>query len=218
MVMLCCLNVCIRSQRVASSRISIGFVYCEPEELLKAEQVVAMLNKEPAQKPLLINLKSYKLSPADNALSLSLMVCDKLMSENEPLYAVLVAQTECMRVNSSSSEYVLALSAIGFTCAYYQLPVLDMYTGEADFSDKSIFSSFVRMSPPHFQQASAWIDIIRKCEWHVVNFLHTADQQGRAFATRFQYLADQFDINVWTADTLNNLIQFENLLFLSLYF
>lgn len=95
-----------------------------------------------------------------------------------------------------TSEYIATISAIGFTCGYYQIPVIDLYSGEAEFSENSIFSSFVRMSPPQFQQANVWIDIIRTCEWRVVNVLNAQDTQGRMFASRFHYLADQFEINV----------------------
>ena len=86
------------SQRAMSNRISIGFVYCEPEELLRAEQVVAMLNKEPSQRPIFIDLKSHQLSLADNTLSMSLTVCKELMGKT-PLYAVMIARTDCIKVS-----------------------------------------------------------------------------------------------------------------------
>lgn len=101
-----------------------------------------------------------------------------------------------IKQNNSSVDYIMTLSAIGFTSAYYQIPVIDLYSGEAEFSDPGIFPSYIRMSPPYFQQASVWIDMIRKCEWQVVNFMHTSDIQGRMFAARFQYMADHFEIKV----------------------
>lgn len=91
----------IQAQRASSIyKISIGFVYCEPEELLRAEEVVSNLNKEKEnnqQKSLVIEIKPYKLTPQDNTISLSLAVCDKLMGK-EPLYAVVMAHTNCIKV------------------------------------------------------------------------------------------------------------------------
>lgn len=81
----------------SSNRISIGFIYCEFEELLRAEQIVSMLNKESSQKPVLIDLKTHKLSAEDNTLTMSLTVCDKLMGKT-PLYSVLIARTDCLKV------------------------------------------------------------------------------------------------------------------------
>lgn len=78
-------------------RISIGFVYCETEELLRAEQVVGMLNKEASPKPVLIELKTHRLTLADNTLSMSLTVCEKLMGKS-PLYAVMIARIDCIKV------------------------------------------------------------------------------------------------------------------------
>lgn len=106
LVGLVALFVCVKlrivvSQRTggasANNKISIGFVYCEPEELLRAEQVTLMLNKEPSQKPMFIELKSHRLSLADNTLSMSLIVCDKLMGKT-PLYAIMIARTDCIKV------------------------------------------------------------------------------------------------------------------------
>ena len=88
------------SQRLLPNRISIGFIYCETEELLRAEEVVSLLNKEPSHKPIIIDLKSHRLSAADNTLTMSLTFCDKLMG-NQPLYGVLIARTDCIKVNSS---------------------------------------------------------------------------------------------------------------------
>ena len=90
----------------------------------------------------------------------------------------------------------MTLSSISFTCAYYNIPVIDIKSRESVFSDKSIHSSFIRMSPPYFHQASIWIDIIKEFEWKTVNLIHSNDHEGKMIATRFQYLADQYEIKV----------------------
>jgi hypothetical protein len=127
-----------------TNAISVGFVYCEASELVKAQQVVAQLNSDlnnPINSKvnrLRIELKSLRLSRNENTISMSLLVCDNLMS-NESIYAVIVGRTDCLRKgddDSTESEYIQTLPAISFTCAYYQIPVIDLYSRESDYSDK----------------------------------------------------------------------------------
>jgi hypothetical protein len=122
--------------------ISIGFVYCEKAELAKAQEVVSELNQQTknehqysSTKPrrLKLELKSVKLNENDNMISASLLVCNKLMG-NDSVYAVIVGRTSCLH-KSDVAEHIETLSAIFFTCAYYRIPVIDLYSREAEFSD-----------------------------------------------------------------------------------
>jgi hypothetical protein len=120
--------------------ISVGFLYCDEEELFKAQDLIEQLNEpvqdsssSPKLKRLKLELKSLQLNENENIISVPLLVCNNLMS-NASVYAVIVGKTSCM--HNSDSEYIEILSAIFFTCAYYQIPVLDLYSRYSDFSDK----------------------------------------------------------------------------------
>jgi hypothetical protein len=203
LILIVFLNKCLL---VSSSRplfkASLGFVYCESEELLEAEEVIMRLNKEYKTDKYKLNLalKSYKLSNNENTISLSLTVCEKLMA-SEPLYGVVLGKTSCLRppnASNTQSDYILNLSAISFTCGYYQIPVIDLYNREADFSDNSIYSTFIRLTPPYFHQASVWIELVKKFEWKSVNLVYNDANEGKMLAARFHYLADQHEIKVST--------------------
>jgi hypothetical protein len=190
------------------NKISIGFVYCDSDELIQAQQVVNQLNYElqnviitsASKSKLRIELKSLKLSENDNTISLSVSVCDSLMNRDS-IYGVVIGRSHCLRkkydnILTQEREYILALSSVSFTCAYYQIPVLDLYSRESEFTDKSLYSSFIRMSPPYFHQASIWIELIKEFDWKSINLIRSVENDGKMFASRFQYLADQQDIKV----------------------
>ena len=52
------------------------------------------------------------------------------------------------------------------------------------------------MSPPYFHQAYVWIELIKKFEWSSVNLIHSYDDEGKMFASKFQDLADLYNIKV----------------------
>ncbi len=66
------------------------------------------------------------------------------------------------------------------------------------------------MSPPFFHQASIWIELVKKFEFKSINLIHSFDNEGKMLTSRFNYLADQHDINVTFA--LNNIYDFRTLL------
>ena len=203
-------------------KLTIGFIYCEESELLKAFHYVKKLNSDnnvtyPTRVKYKLELKGLLLKKNDNPVTLSLSVCQNLMFK-EPIYASVIASTSCLKssnelsnstdkINNNNNyinydyqndqDFLLTLSSISFTCAYYNIPVIDIKSRESVFSDKSIHSSFIRMSPPYFHQASIWIDIIKEFEWKTVNLIHSNDHEGKMIATRFQYLADQYEIKVY---------------------
>ena len=144
------------------NKISIGFVYCDADELSKAQEIVTQLNADVAaavsmsnsaapRQPhhsgrLKVELKSLRMTRNENPISLSLSVCENLMS-NDSVHLVIIGRTNCLKKSAGEAiafgaaqppenDYILTLSAISFTCAYYQIPVLDMYSRESEFSDK----------------------------------------------------------------------------------
>lgn len=71
-----------------------------------------------------------------------------------------------------------------------------MTSRSAEFSDKVIHNSFVRMLPPYFHQANVWIELLKKFEFNSVNLIHSFNAEGKMLASRFQDLADSNDIKV----------------------
>ncbi len=174
-----------------------------------------------------LELKGLQLKSDDNPVTLSLSVCQNLMFKEPIYAVVIASTsclqknynrsaTTKIRTSEASNEvgsrleklmpitfsqdesdFLLSMSSISFTCAYYQIPVIDIKNRESIFSDKSIHSSLVRMMPPYFHQASIWVDLIKEFDWRVVNLIHTNDHEGKMLATRFQYLADQYEVKVY---------------------
>ena len=184
-------------------KISIGLVYCDEIDLTKAEEIVTELNDEKnsnAKVKIKMELKPLQLKADDNPISVSLSVCDKLMASNS-LYGLIISGSECLpRKNADPSllekEYLQTVSAVSFTCSYYQIPVFDLVHRNAIFSDKSTYSSFIRMTTPYYHQASIWIELLKYFDWKLVNLIYSSDEEGKYLASRFQHLADQNEIKV----------------------
>ncbi|CAF0713911.1 unnamed protein product [Brachionus calyciflorus] len=185
--------------------ISVGYVYCEPEELIRAEGIVNELNNEivnmNSKSRARLILRGLQLKPNENTISLSLSICQNLINHN-PIYAVIVGKSHCLVDKEKTTEglfdndYISTLSAVAFTCAYYQIPIIDLYSRDATYSDKSIFSTYVRMSPPYFHQANIWLEIVREFDWKSVNIIHSINTEGKMLAAKFQYLADHHDVKI----------------------
>ncbi len=115
----------------------IGFVYCEPNRLHLAEQQLSKLNDKNPK--LQVRLKTIKLNgTSDSAISLSLQTCEKLINKDS-VYAVVLDNTGCTDDYYLISDKLMALTAVSFTSAYYQIPVLSLRNRESEFSDKVTF-------------------------------------------------------------------------------
>lgn len=83
-------------------------------------------------------MKGLQLKQNDNPVSLSLSVCQNLMFD-EPIYAAVLASTGCLRKHSYNNQldddedFLLTLSSISFTCAYYNIPVIDVKNRDSVF-------------------------------------------------------------------------------------
>lgn len=129
-----------------TTNLSVGFVYCEPEELKRAEQIIEELNSEivsiNSKSRITMKLEGQRLKSNDNTISVSLSVCQNLIKNS--VYAVVVGNSSCLTdkneyVSSySENDLVGTLSAVAFTCAYYQIPIIDLYSRDAVYSDKVI--------------------------------------------------------------------------------
>ena len=59
------------------------------------------------------------------------------------IYAVILAEAKCYGKNyidnDTDMKYLSIISAFSFTCAYYNIPVIDLTSRSAEFSDKVSF-------------------------------------------------------------------------------
>ncbi len=183
-------------------KISLGLIYCNETYLKRAEDIALELNSEKmlnSKSKILIEIKSVKLRQDENAISISLAICDKLLAN---LYALILTDSaDCLSTNNDSQ---LTLSAIAYTCGYYQIPVFDLINRNALFSDKTIYSTFIRMIPPGYQQAIIWIELLKYFDWKSVNLIYSSDDDGKQLASRLQYLTDQNGI------VINSQVEFDS--------
>ena len=126
------------------TNLAIGFVYCEPDELRKAEQIIDELNAEVtslnSKSRITMSLQAQMLKPNDNTISVSLSVCQNLIKKS--VYAVIVGKSDCLAdkgefLNSNvENDFISTLSAVAFSCSYYQIPIIDLFSRDAIYSDK----------------------------------------------------------------------------------
>lgn len=120
-------------------KITIGLIYCDEIELTRAEETLIELNEEKNQNSktkIRIEIKPLKLKEDDNPVSVSLSICENLMS-NSFIYGVVISNSDCLtKKKNDKTDYLLTLSAVSFTCSYYQIPVLDLSSRNSIFSDK----------------------------------------------------------------------------------
>lgn len=125
------------------TNLTVGFVYCEPDELRRVEQIIDDLNDEiismNSKSRISMSLKAQRLKSNDNTISVSLSVCQNLIKNS--VYAVVVGKSDCLAdqgeyLNSNiDNDFVSTLSAVAFTCAYYQIPIIDLYSRDAVYTD-----------------------------------------------------------------------------------
>ncbi len=182
--------------------ISVGFIYCSEVDLFDSQNLINRLNSEEtvdSKVKINIDIKGLKLRATDTPLSSSMSVCDYLMGLHN-IYAVVFAGSGCLSPTNvsfvSENEQLSIVSAISFTCAYYNIPVIDLAGRKAEFSDKTIYNSFIRMLPPYFHQAHVWIELVRKLKFTSVNLIYSSDLEGKLLASKFEDLADLYSIKV----------------------
>ena len=79
------------------------------------------------------------LSETDTPLSMSLYVCDTFISRYQ-VYAVIITDTSCLHKidtsNATNLDQLSVVASIAFTCAFYNIPVMDLTTKSAELSEK----------------------------------------------------------------------------------
>lgn len=54
----------------------------------------------------------------------------------------------------------------------------------------------IRLVPPYLYEADAWFSIIRKLEYTKVVLIYSQEEESRMFASRFQMLTDDSEVQV----------------------
>jgi len=142
------LSICIEQTRTQTTNsqdkdIPIGLFYCDDEEFKRTEEIVTALNGQVKNNRYKFHLKGLKLNNMDNMITLSTLVCQNLINSNS-IFTALVANTSCVENNSNSNstshsendDYILTKTTISSTCGFYQIPVIDLNSQDAVYSDK----------------------------------------------------------------------------------
>jgi hypothetical protein len=139
-----------QSTKSQDKDIPIGLFYCDDEEFKRTEEIVTALNSQFKNSRYKFHLKGLKLNKIDNMITLSTLVCQNLINSNS-IFTALVANTSCVENNSNTNnsfsendDYILTKTTISSTCGFYQIPVIDLNSQDAVYSDKVqiIHSSF----------------------------------------------------------------------------
>ena len=139
-----------QSTKSQDKDIPIGLFYCEDEEFRRTEEIVTALNSQVKNNRYKFHLKGLKLNKIDNMITLSTLVCQNLINSNS-IFTALVANTTCVENNSNTNnsysendDYILTKTTISSTCGFYQIPVIDLNSQDAVYSDKvQIIYSFL---------------------------------------------------------------------------
>lgn len=131
-----------------------------------------------------IVLKKFQLINSENPIDLTLNLCEILETS---VYAIVSA------IKRPVDDKTLLIS---YLCSYYQIPLVSLYNRESVFFDKSVHHSFIRMTPSYFSEAYVWLHLLNKLMYKKINFIHSIDDNGQLVSSKFQYLADQYEIEV----------------------
>ena len=162
-----------------SGRYTIGVITMDDENAQKKlNEIAANLTLKKN------NLKVIQLNKTENSIDLTISLCETFETS---LYTVISL------INKPIDSQTLIIS---FLCSYYQIPLISLYNRESIFIDKSVHSSFIRMTPSYFNEARIWVYLLNRLMFKTINFVHSVDDNGQLMSSKFQYLADQFEVNV----------------------
>ena len=115
--------------------IPIGLIYCDEDEFKKTQEMVTELNSQvkSSKYKYKFDLRGQKLNKMDNMISLSTLVCQNFINLNS-IFTVLVGNTSCL--NNDHDDYILTKTTISSTFGFYQIPVIDLNSQDAVYSDK----------------------------------------------------------------------------------
>jgi hypothetical protein len=158
---------------------TIGFITIDNDDLdLKLNQLSANLSLKR------IVLKKLQLEDTNNSIDLTLSLCEMFETNLHTIVSMIKKPVD--------SQTLL----ISYLCSYYQIPLISLYNRESVFFDKSIHSSFIRMAPSYFSETKIWVHLLAQLMYKKINFIHSIDDNGQLVSSKFQYLADHFEIEV----------------------
>ena len=115
--------------------IPIGLIYCDDDEFKKTQEIVTELNSQvkSSKYKYKFDLRGQKLNKMDNMISLATLVCQNFINSNS-IFTVFVGNTSCL--NNDQEDYILTKTTISSTFGFYQIPVIDLNSQDAVYSDK----------------------------------------------------------------------------------
>ncbi|UYV77831.1 GRIN1 [Cordylochernes scorpioides] len=106
----------------------------------------------------------------------------------------------------------LSPASVSYTCGFYNIPVIGVSSRDSALSDKLLYKpgylekrvccgqnlhgSFLRTVPPFSHQADVWVRLMAHFQFRCVVLIHSADNDGRFTAGRFQTLAVDHNIKL----------------------
>lgn len=130
----------------------------------------------------LIDLKDNDIS---NPIEISLVACERLIAKWKVYSIVLL-----------DFHKKFPTDIFGQIASYYSIPIISLYNRYSLFSNKQMYTSFIRLKPAFFNDAKIWVNIIEHFEWKSINLIHSNNEEGKTFEALFQEYADQRNLRV----------------------
>jgi len=166
--------------------ISIGAVLESQEAIAQLLQVIEEVTLEPSINVPGVTLYAVSIPLNQNPVRTAQAVCEKLIKSQ--VYVIILS-------DGTASESSSAL-AVTQTCNFYHIPVIGLQNRDSSFSDKHIYSTYMRTVPPYSHQVDVWIEMLKELDYRYVVFIHSADYDGRSAFSRFESLAEDPTNNI----------------------
>jgi hypothetical protein len=85
----------------------------------------------------------------------------------------------------------------------FSIPQIGYSTTSKDLSDKTRFSSFLRVVPSDYFQAQVMVDIVKHYNWSYIHTVHTDENYGQSGIQAFRELADKNNICIGKEDSVS---------------
>lgn len=114
----------------------------------------------------------------------------KSIIDGEPLIAI---------VGPASSSIALQVQNL---LQLFSIPQIGYSTTSKDLSDKSRFSTFMRVVPSDYYQAQVMVDVVKFNNWTYIDTVHTDENYGQSGIQAFRELADKNGICIAREDSV----------------
>src|SRR6218665_360953 len=82
-------------------------------------------------------------------------------------------------------------NALAFTSGLHGIPMIGLTNRESTFSDKSLYSTYMRTSSSYAHQADVWMELLIMLKFECVHFVVSDSINGRTMKIRFLELTDR---------------------------